>query len=44
VACGEQSSLEQLHEWLWQGPNGAKVANVLCESHEESDYSHFTTA
>ena len=40
VACGEQSAIEQLHEWLWQGPSGAKVTNVSCEPHT-GDYSGF---
>lgn len=42
VACGDQSAIEQLHEWLWQGPSGAKVTNVSCESHT-GDYSCFVT-
>lgn len=41
VACGVQSAVEQLHEWLWQGPNGANVTNVSCEPHAGGDYSSF---
>lgn len=44
VACGEPSHIEQLQEWLWQGPDGAKVLDVRCEPHEDRDYSSFTTA
>ena len=44
VACGEQSVLDELHEWLWQGPSGAKVTNVFCEKHGCCDYRDFTTA
>ena len=34
VACGEASQVEQLKEWLWQGPRLAEVTNVQCESME----------
>ncbi len=44
VACGEQSALDELHEWLLQGPSGAKVTNVSCEKHGSCDYRDFTTA
>jgi len=44
VACGESSDIEQLKDWLWQGPRLAEVSDVLCESIEmEAIPSTFTT-
>ena len=31
VACGEKEKVEQLHHWLWQGPQHAVVSDVICE-------------
>lgn len=31
VACGEAAALQLLHDWLWQGPEGARVDAVQCE-------------
>lgn len=28
LACGEQTSIEKLHQWLWEGPRFASVAKV----------------
>jgi len=28
VACGDHRSLEQLEQWLWQGPPGARVSGI----------------
>lgn len=28
LACGEKTAVEQLHDWLWQGPELAKVTQV----------------
>ena len=32
LACGEQSAIQQLQDWLWQGPSGARVDDVDCQS------------
>lgn len=32
VACGEQRQIDQLLEWLWDGPARAQVATVETES------------
>ena len=32
IACGEAAALQQLKEWLWQGPELAQVNDVSCES------------
>ena len=34
LACGESSNIQQLKDWLWQGPRLAEVADVQCESIE----------
>ncbi len=31
LICGEQQKVEQLHQWLWQGPAAAIVNNVVSE-------------
>lgn len=31
LACGEQSAVDQLRAWLWQGPSQAYVTDVQCE-------------
>lgn len=30
-ACGDQPSLNAFQDWLWQGPEYAKVTSVQCE-------------
>ncbi len=32
LACGGERELEQLRAWLWQGPPGAMVTEVACET------------
>ena len=32
VACGEGDAVQQLCDWLWQGPELARVTGVQCES------------
>lgn len=44
LACGEDAALQQLKEWLWQGPRGARVEMVECsESELDSVPAGFTT-
>jgi acylphosphatase len=31
-ACGEEAALQALREWLWQGPEHARVEAVQCEA------------
>ncbi len=31
VACGEESAVESLQQWLWQGSQWAQVSDVVCE-------------
>lgn len=30
LACGEATALQQLRDWLWQGPPAAEVTDVQC--------------
>ena len=32
LACGELQSINELKEWLWEGPRMAEVSDVSCES------------
>lgn len=44
LACGEDAALQQLQEWLWQGPRGARVEKVECSKSElDSMPTGFTT-
>ena len=44
TACGSQSALESLQEWLWEGPPQAVVSNVECEACSlEHEFSCFET-
>lgn len=44
LACGEERTLQQLQEWLWQGPVGARVERVECtQSEMDSMPAGFTT-
>lgn len=31
LACGENTAIQQLQDWLWQGPELARVGDVQCE-------------
>jgi len=42
VACGEESALIKLYEWLWQGPSRAEVDKVFSEQADSPvSYSTF---
>lgn len=36
LACGEPEAVEQLCEWLWEGPPSARVADVVVEETSEA--------
>lgn len=40
-ACGEETKLEQLQEWLWQGPPLASVEWVEMETLSWEEYTDF---
>lgn len=41
IACGEQQTVEQFIEWLWQGPVGARVTTVDCKPTAMEDFLSF---
>ena len=43
LACGEPAAVEQLREWLWQGPPGARVSDVQCSRVESPAATGFRT-
>lgn len=43
LACGDPAAVEQLREWLWQGPPGARVDEVGCRRVEVPAPSGFRT-
>ena len=43
IACGSGDSIEQLRNWLQQGPDNAKVSTVLAEDTEYRDLKTFET-
>ena len=42
VACGERADVEQLQQWLHQGPADARVSGVVCEEVENRMPTAFT--
>lgn len=42
LACGEKKNIEKLKQWLWQGPEFAKVTEVKSEimSDTSAGYHH----
>jgi len=43
LACGDPAAVEQLREWLWQGPPGARVHGVECRRVDVPAPSGFRT-
>ena len=41
LACGEAAALQQLQEWLWQGPAQAQVEAVVCEPRPWQTFDQF---
>lgn len=42
VACGEAASLKDLETWLWQGPSGARVTQVMGSPCDWQTHSKFS--
>lgn len=41
LMCGEREAVKRLAEWLWKGPEGARVTHVeveAIEAHEPDDF------
>jgi acylphosphatase len=43
LACGEAAAVEQLRDWLWQGPAAAGVTDVECRRIEVPTPARFST-
>ncbi len=42
LACGDEEKLSQFHQWLHQGPELAKVDEVLSETSSWEDFERFS--
>jgi acylphosphatase len=42
VMCGKPGALDQMRDWLWLGPDAARVSDVVCESLPGAGYDRFT--
>lgn len=42
MVCGEESNVEQMLNWLEQGPDEAEVDEVLVENTHSRDINHFS--
>lgn len=42
LACGEQSVLKQLEDWLWQGPRYAQVSGVEVSARDSEEGLKFS--
>jgi acylphosphatase len=43
LVCGAADAVEKLRNWLWQGPELARVASVDCQSEAVREVQGFTT-
>ena len=41
MACGEERAVNALRNWLWQGPQLARVSEVHCETLSYRDFHDF---
>lgn len=44
VACGDETKLKRLEEWLWQGPRHAQVTGVTVADAGDRAFADFTIA
>ena len=42
LACGDQENVNDLCEWLWEGPGHANVTAVQCYNEPYSEYDDFS--
>lgn len=42
IACGTEEALRQFIDWLWQGPEQARVSGVRCEQLPPQEFSDFS--
>jgi len=45
LMCGPSSAVAELSQWLWQGPEGARVTHVTLETLDAHHHApdHFST-
>jgi len=43
LACGAEHDINELCDWLWEGPRLAQVSDVQCGSVTEQNLSGFVT-
>ena len=43
LACGDEMALATLRDWLWQGPEHARVTDVQCEVVQMKPPAAFST-
>lgn len=43
IACGEPQAVQSLRDWLWEGPELARVSDVSCETLPYEDHHGFRT-
>ncbi len=41
MICGDEKAVLEMQEWLWEGPEAAKVQNVEAETLPHQEYSNF---
>ncbi len=41
VACGEEAPLQELEQWLWQGPPRARVTEVIVQETPAQSFDGF---
>ena len=42
VACGDETKLKELENWLWQGPRHARVAQVVARDVAPQSFPDFS--
>lgn len=43
IACGDDAAVDALCDWLWQGPELARVSDVQCTAWDAAGFAGFTT-
>jgi acylphosphatase len=43
IACGDAAAVDALCDWLWQGPELARVTDVRCAPWDDPGFDDFTT-
>lgn len=43
IACGDAAAVDALCDWLWRGPELARVSDVCCAPWDGPGFEDFTT-